>query len=65
VGDGIRQFASGAQRSGRVAGQGRRYPRYDLISHVGLRRLAETYAEGAERYQVHNWRRGCRGGCSR
>jgi len=32
--------------------------RYDLISVVGLRRLAETYAEGAKKYTDHNWRKG-------
>ena len=32
--------------------------RYDLISPFGLRRLAMTYAEGAEKYDDHNWRKG-------
>ncbi len=32
--------------------------RYDLISPQGLRRLAETYAEGAMKYTEHNWRKG-------
>ena len=32
--------------------------RYDLISPFGLRRLAMTYAEGAEEYDDHNWRKG-------
>ena len=32
--------------------------RYDLITPVGLRRLAETYAEGAEKYGVDNWKKG-------
>jgi len=30
--------------------------RYDLITPVGLRRLAETYREGCEKYGDHNWR---------
>ena len=32
--------------------------RYDLITPIGLRRLAETYAEGACKYEPHNWRKG-------
>ena len=32
--------------------------RYDLISPFGLRRLAMTYAEGAKKYDDHNWRKG-------
>ena len=32
--------------------------RYDLISPQGLRRLAETYAEGAAKYGDNNWRKG-------
>ena len=32
--------------------------RYDLISPFGLRRLAMTYALGAQRYGEHNWRKG-------
>ena len=32
--------------------------RYDLISHVGTRRLAETYAEGAAKYSDRNWEKG-------
>lgn len=32
--------------------------RYDLISPVGLRRLAETYAEGAKKYGDCNWELG-------
>lgn len=33
-------------------------PRFDLISHIGERRLAETYGEGAEEYGDHNWLQG-------
>lgn len=32
--------------------------RYDLISPIGLRRLAETYAEGAKKYGDCNWELG-------
>lgn len=32
--------------------------RYDLISPVGLRRLAETYHEGAMKYGDWNWTKG-------
>ena len=32
--------------------------RFDLVSPQGLRRLAETYAHGAEKYSDHNWRKG-------
>jgi hypothetical protein len=32
--------------------------RFDLISPVGLRRLAAVYAEGAKEYGVDNWRKG-------
>ena len=30
-------------------------PRYDLISTVGLKRLAELMARGAEKYSDRNW----------
>jgi len=32
--------------------------RYDLISPIGLKRLAQTYAEGARRYTDRNWEKG-------
>ncbi|MGE0609900.1 MAG: dATP/dGTP diphosphohydrolase domain-containing protein [Pirellulales bacterium] len=32
--------------------------RYDLISPIGLRRLAQTCAEGAAKYGDRNWERG-------
>lgn len=32
--------------------------RYDLISPIGLRRIAETYAEGSQKYGDHNWLKG-------
>src|SRR5215471_13923399 len=33
-------------------------PRFDLISHIGERRLAETYGEGAQKYSDNNWLNG-------
>lgn len=51
------KFEGGAVRSHLVAG-GAKPARFDLMSPVGLRRLAETYAEGAEKYSPNNWRRG-------
>lgn len=48
-------------KTGAVRGEAkfRRFPhRFDLISHIGERRLAETYGEGAEKYGVHNWLKG-------
>jgi hypothetical protein len=44
-------FKTGASRS-------KLYARYDLISPIGLRRLAERYALGAEKRGDHNWRKG-------
>lgn len=32
--------------------------RYDLITPIGLRALAKTYAEGAERFGACNWENG-------
>lgn len=32
--------------------------RYDLISPIGLRRIAETYAEGSQKYGDSNWQKG-------
>jgi len=51
-------FETGAERCKDVAGSLDKPCRYDLISHVALRRLAETYAEGAEKYGAGNWRKG-------
>jgi hypothetical protein len=36
--------------------------RYDLISPVGLRRLARRYAVGAEKHGERNWERGQKAG---
>lgn len=49
----IIQFPTGAKRSGDAESE-----RYDLISPIGLRRLAETYAEGAAKYGDRNWENG-------
>ena len=49
----IKTFETGAVRS-RDADN----VRYDLITPIGLRRLAETYAEGARKYGANNWRKG-------
>jgi hypothetical protein len=44
-------FKSGAKRSGKK-------PRYDLISPVFLKGIAEVLTSGAEKYGEHNWKRG-------
>jgi len=49
----MKQFETGAVRSNDADNV-----RYDLITPIGLRRLAETYAEGAKKYGEHNWRKG-------
>lgn len=46
-------FDGGAVRSRDADGV-----RYDLVSPIGLRRLAETYAEGARKYGPGNWLKG-------
>jgi hypothetical protein len=46
-------FTTGAMREGR-RGKGR----YDLITPVGLRRLAEWYELGALKYEDRNWEKG-------
>jgi len=46
-------FASGAIRSTDAENE-----RWDLITPIGLRRLAETCAEGARKYGVNNWQKG-------
>lgn len=52
VGD-KKEFSTGAVRSKDADSV-----RYDLISPIGLRQLAETYAEGAEKYGDNNWKKG-------
>jgi len=46
------RFESGSER------QALNKVRYDLISAVALKRLAETYAEGATKYGDRNWEKG-------
>ena len=46
-------FPSGAVRSSDADDV-----RFDLITPIGLRRLAEAYAEGARKYGDSNWQRG-------
>lgn len=49
----LHRFDTGAVRSSDADSA-----RFDLVSPVGLRRLAETYAEGAGKYGDHNWLKG-------
>lgn len=49
----LKYFESGAIRSTDADSV-----RYDLITPIGLRRLAETYAEGANKYGHDNWLHG-------
>jgi hypothetical protein len=51
--DDLARFASGAVRSADADGE-----RWDLITPIGLRRLAETCAEGAKKYGECNWQKG-------
>jgi hypothetical protein len=51
--DNLTRFSSGAVRSSDAANV-----RFDLITPIGLRRLAETCAEGARKYGDHNWQKG-------
>jgi hypothetical protein len=48
------EFASGMKRDTQ-AGK----PRYDLIWRPGLKRLAELYARGSEKYTAKNWMKAC------
>jgi len=47
------QFNTGAVRSADASGV-----MYQLISPIGLRRIAETYKEGFDKYGSYNWERG-------
>lgn len=49
----LRTFESGARRDSDAD-----TVRYDLFSLEGMRRVAETFAEGAKKYDEHNWRKG-------
>lgn len=51
-------WASGAARNAKVAGESDRHPRYDLVSPIGHRRLAEVYGEGAKTFGDRNWESG-------
>lgn len=53
-----KKFESGAVRQAGVAGQKITEPRYDLITPIGLRRLAETCGEGSLKYGDDNWLKG-------
>lgn len=45
-------------KSGAVRGKEDSNARYDLITPIGLRRLAETCGEGAIKYGDENWLKG-------
>jgi hypothetical protein len=47
------EYATGAVRSADCDAV-----RYDLISPIGLRALAQTYHEGAEKFGPYNWENG-------
>ncbi len=47
------KFESGARRSTDASST-----RYDLISPIGLKAVAEAYAEGSGKYADHNWELG-------
>lgn len=49
----VKKFASGAVRGTDADGE-----RYDLIPAIGMRRLAETCAEGVAKYGAGNWNKG-------
>ncbi len=53
IGDNMTTFPTGA-----VRGSDAENVRFDLITPVGLRRLAETCAEGAKKYGDANWLKG-------
>jgi hypothetical protein len=52
------QFPLTKFTSGAVRGIEETNARFDLITPVGLRRLAETYGEGAIKYSDDNWLKG-------
>lgn len=54
----VTTFPSGATRQSSVAGEKEKPVRYDLVPAIGLRRLAETMAHGAEKYGEGNWQKG-------
>lgn len=64
-GIGLKKFEkvqdSGARESydtGMVRDTQEEKTRYDLISHLALKRLADHYANGAKKYKERNWEKG-------
>ncbi len=53
ISNGGTQFSTGAVRSSDKAGV-----MYHLITPIGMRRIAETYKEGFDKYGAFNWERG-------
>ena len=51
--EGIKRFPTGA-----IRGTDADNERWDLITPIGLRRLAQTCAEGARKYGEYNWTKG-------
>jgi hypothetical protein len=51
--DGRTRFETGAERSSDADNE-----RWDYISPIGLKSVAETCAEGAEKYSAYNWEKG-------
>lgn len=49
----VTTFETGAVRSGDANSV-----RYDLITPIGLRRVAEAYKEGSVKYGDYNWEKG-------
>jgi hypothetical protein len=47
------EFDTGAKRDTQTG-----KPRYDLIPLTGLKRIAELYTRGAEKYDDNNWKKG-------
>lgn len=47
----LHKFSTGAVRC-------REHARYDLITPIGMRRLAERYALGSKKYGDYNWEKG-------
>lgn len=49
----IQHFSTGAQRSRDAEAE-----RYDLVTPIGLKRVAQAYAEGAAKYSAFNCEKG-------
>ena len=54
----ITTFTTGAVRGVKAAGEIGDLARFDLITPIGLRRVAEAYGEGASKYPLGNWTKG-------